>query len=161
MIYFTTFEILCSIIYGALYGVLFAFLFSILGIIRFIISDILQCLKQIFIYKSIRDKIYFDSSFYNVCRSSAGVIFEIIVFTLGFIVVSYATLDGLVRGYMLIVISAAVYVSKNAFSLFFDKVFIKIFHVFLACIVKVFRVLLYPVCNSCRKITLKFIKNNP
>ncbi len=160
MIYFTAGEIFRSMLYGAIYGALCAFLFVLLTVSRLVIRDVALCFRQIFVYKNIRDKIRLEASCDNVCQSSAGVIFEIILFTLGFILLSYLALDGLIRGYMLAIVFASFYLSKMAFFDYFKMIILKVLRFLLVFFTSVLRILLFPFCILCQKVRTKFVKNH-
>ncbi len=160
MIYFTAGEIFRSLIYGAIYGVLCALLCFFIRAFRLILKDVVACVRQIFFWKKISDKIILDGSFDNISPSSAGVIVEIVSFTLGFILLSYIALDGLIRVYLLITVSASFYLSKMAIFGVFKRFFVRAFRLLLIFLTMIVRTALSPVCIFCRKMRTKFVKNN-
>ena len=99
MIYFTSQEILESIFGALIFGLL---------------CSLVNCVRLIF-----------DA----LCHKMTGflIFFEIILFGVGFILLSYALLDGEVRGYMVIIVFASFYLSKITICELIRKMFFRIF----------------------------------
>lgn len=158
MIYFTPSEIFASLLYGAIYGVICAFLFAFMRILRRLIVDLGLCVKQIFVYGKVRDMVVLSDE--NTWGKASGALtfFGIIAFTLGFIILSYIALDGMIRVYLLTMVFASFYLSKIAFSSFFERILLGFLRLVLTYETLILRFLFYPFCSIYRKMLTKFVK---
>ena len=118
MIYFTSREIFESILGAIIFGLM---------------CSMLDCIRSIFC---------------TACHkaSSALTFIEIIFFGIGFILLSYAFLDGEVRGYMAIIVFASFYLSKMTFLCVFEKILVKLFSLLLIFIKNLGKILSIPFC---------------
>lgn len=132
---FTHIEILSSTIAAIFFGVGYGFFVCLLDVLICIIKGCLSSSVKLFYY----EKILSSSRVIHIknmqIKGRAYIFFKIILFSTGFMFLSYMMLDGLIRAYMLIVYSAAYFVSNIAFLNVFkrailylvDKIFFVIF----------------------------------
>ena len=111
-------EVFYSVVYSAIYG----FLCSAINTIFMVLNLFLRCFFVA--YKTIKisnaDKLEIGLFFKeeNNLREAIFVFIKIIAFSVGFAVLSYVTIDGIIRIYMLAICFASFYLSKI---LFFDR----------------------------------------
>ncbi len=145
MITFTYKEIADSILYAILYGVSFAVFYSALVLVRSIFYSLPDIVKKTVKF----DKIFPLPNFSHVGKSTkTGKILSFIsplLFCLGFCVLSYISLDGIIRIYMLILSSASFYLAKIAFYEFFIRIFLLIFRLVLQSFTIIARCLILPI----------------
>lgn len=145
MITFTYKEIADSILYAILYGVSYAVFYSALVLVRSIFYSLPDIVKKTVKF----DKIFPLPDFSQVGKSTkTGKILSFIsplLFCLGFCVLSYISLDGIIRIYMLILSSASFYLAKIAFYEFFIRIFLLIFRLVLQSFTIIARCLILPI----------------
>ena len=154
MIYFSFFEIINSVIMAVAYGLFFPFIPSLLLLVEAFTSSCFDILRSIGQGKKNRYKFKLKKEH----PKKTFVVLNIVLFFLGFILLSYIALDGVIRIYLLIIVFASFYLSKIHIFCYFEKLleaFVTfIIHVFSAF----FEVISYPprkVFSILRKIIKK------
>lgn len=145
MMTFSAGEIFSSVVYALIYGIAFAMMLSVIKAIKEGIYASLEYLKNI----SKNDRIFSLPSLkrVNFMHRTGAVAhaLSILLFAVGFSLLSYLSLDGQIRLYMLILSFASFYLSKIVFFDFLNKAigFILSSAFFLLC--PLVRMLIYPV----------------
>lgn len=159
MIYFTADEIGRSLLIALAYGVFFCLIISLFDVIYGTIKDLFYSLKQIIVYEKITSEVNFVELKIKKEGSAAGVFVSVVLFFIGYILISYMTLDGCVRIYMLIVSSASLFLLKLIICDKFVFLMRKILRSVICGFVIALRTLLYPLCRFYQKIRSKIVKN--
>ena len=152
MLSFTSEEIFASITHALLFGFIFAIIVSLLLMIKGVTEGLGQGIKEVIYF----DRILPLPSFKYLKNQSkpGGVlsVFLIFTFAIGFSILSYVSLDGELRLYMLIVAFASFYLSKFAFFGFSSTIFValfrllfKLFSLVLRVIISVFKLTINPL----------------
>lgn len=138
MTFFTLEEILSSILSAALFGAVFAVILVVLAVVFKELQLILSLPWQVFSYQgSIKSKptvrvLLPKSGKFSSFLDGAAVFVKILLFTVGFILLSYHSLDGSVRIYMLIISLAAYFSVKMLLEMsifiLFDRLFTWLWH---------------------------------
>ena len=158
MIPFTSFEILASIFSATIFGAFFAFLNLVLKILNLEIRHISKIGEHLFNSKNIfsipkrRALITAEPPKRHKYLSEISTFFKVIIFDVGFILLSYYALDGEIRAYLLF-FSIGFFILFNSL---FDKTLLKITDVFFVFIYGVFvvflRLSLRPLLLAIKKI---------
>ena len=115
MMTFSAGEIFSSVVNALIYGIAFAMMLSAIKAIKEGIYASLEYLKNL----SKNDRIFSLPSLKRVNfihrTSAVAHALSILLFAIGFSLLSYLSLDGQIRLYMLILSFASFYMSKNAF----------------------------------------------
>lgn len=160
MMDFNSAEICLSVLYAIIFGFCFFILFSLMNICRDFLRGIIPYLKE-----AVRFKRIFPLPSFNIYlkegRSSAlFLIISILTFSLGFILLSYLTLDLQLRLYMLVIYFASFYVSYFAFFAFLKSVFLRISGLLLSLVCILLRVVIFPIkliiCKFSQKVLCYF-----
>ena len=145
MIAFTYGEIVSSILLAILYGCLYAVLFSLVCLIVNMVLSLPKIIRDTLSF----DKILPPPSFKNLkTDNSCGGFLSficVILFTIGFLLLSYLALDGVIRIYMLILSFASFYLSKITFTEFLSRLFMAAFRRILSLLSIVVRVVIWPL----------------
>lgn len=127
MIVFTQDEILISVVGAICFGGVFAIISSLILIIRSLLISFPKVIKEIFLF----DKVFPLPRMYSAFLPCEGggifAFFSVFVFAVGYILISYLFLDGVIRLYMLLFAFAAFYLSKITFCDVLKRFFIFIF----------------------------------
>ena len=148
------FSVLCALVYGCCFSVFSSLISVILGLFERIKKMPLDLIK----YEKITS---FDTPIRGNDSRKAKLgekIFNLFLFTVGFILLSYLCLDGILRVYMLFICSASFYLSKIAFSDFLSRALILLFDVLYRAFTIIFRVFFYPIFFIARKIRTRVKK---
>ena len=145
MIGFSFEEIYGSMLYAITWGAVFCAAFSLCGLILGIVGSFGRICRVIFVYEKIfapptKEELKIVPR-YNALLSFVSVL----IFTLGFAVVSYFSLDGVIRLYMLILSFASFYLSKIVFFDFLNKAIGFILSSAFLLLCPLVRLLIYPV----------------
>ncbi len=144
MIAFTQREVAESIIYAIAFGALYAAVYSAMLLLRTIASDIPDIFHKMLKF----DKILPIPDFKTVANNKkTGKIFaflSVFLFSIGFCILSYTSLDGDLRLYMLVLSSASFYLAKMTFNNFLNKAFLFVFRLILRVITIVLRCFVKP-----------------
>lgn len=160
MIYFTAEEIYASILYAAAYGALFAAFYQL---IKFIVADfyvIKFALKSTFKYKRIFEAPNLPASdselIHNTLIHRITLFLAITLYGVGFIFLSYMTLDGYYRLYMLgislLAIGLTNYILRKTALVILER----IFKLMIYLVVYIFRIFFHPII----KIHTLYIEKN-
>ena len=143
MISFTTEEVLFSLLCGVLYGFVFSLFNELIGIFVTFIFANAKLFRSILKYENIFEKNEFlirkkreYSSFLTATI--------IVLFFFGFILLSYITLDGVIRLYLLFVSFAAFYLSKITVCKMIGGVLLRLLNLLFSVFLISFRILLLP-----------------
>ena len=144
MIYFSPAEILCSLLHAVVFGMGFSFFYQLfVAILRTaksipgLMNEILFA-ERIFPFPSVKGK------FKEGEEGGMTAFLSVIFFFLGFLLLSYFSLDGRVRIYMLVVSSASLYAFNYAFSVILGAFFCNAFDLILAVASTVIRCVMLP-----------------
>lgn len=122
MMTFSAGEIFSSVVYALIYGIAFAMMLSAFKAIKEGIYASLEYLKNL----SWNDRIFSLPRLKRVDfihrTSAVAHALSILLFAVGFSLLSYLSLDGQIRLYMLILSFASFYMSKNAFFGFLKRI---------------------------------------
>ena len=145
MILFDYNDVLLSMLYALIFGFSFAFVYSIILLIKRALVSLPSIVKDVFfLQKSITAK-SFDYLLNNVIPGRLLLAFSIVIYGIGFFLLSYVVLDGQIRIYMLIISFAAFYLSKFAFYDLIFKILIRLCIVFLKGLTIVIRWIFHPI----------------
>lgn len=142
--------ILHSIFFATIYGVLFAITSTIVSIMISLLSKLPEIIREVFVYDGLFSNPKFLLS--KNTPTSFSTFASVLCFTLGFIILSYYSLDGEIRIYMFIISTASYYLARFAFCAFFEKIFSLNIRVFLQALIYFLRAILYPFVYFVRKI---------
>jgi hypothetical protein len=106
MISFTIKEIILSVIHSNLFGFFLAYIYEFCRVILFLPDTISMVFKK----SSLSDVL----SIYNIDRSIAVKLLFFFLYTTGTILLSYYTLDGMVRGYVVVLSLTAFLLARKA-----------------------------------------------
>ncbi len=145
MIWFSGREIFLSLFYSAVYGVSFAFLVCILLLsstllnnIRKITISLIKPRQGMVLKFDLNSKV--DSNF-----SAAALFVLIIIFALGYIFLSYYTLDGGLRVYTLLISISSFFIFKILFSKSIFKIILFLTNrIFIFC-AEFLNIIIYPL----------------
>ena len=136
---------LTSILFAIIFGVLYAILYSVVYLLKSTFGCIPSIIREIVSLKKILPLPRFE---YLSTEGRLGgflTSLSIILFGLGFSILSYVSLDGQIRIYMLFFSFASFYLSKKAFL----NIFIRFFFLLLRCFLKafsfIFRAIILPI----------------
>ena len=145
MMTFSTREIFSSVVFALAYGSIFAMFFSFILAIKGSLALVWNLLKETVKYNKILPLPSFKGAKISIKSGAALSIIAIFSFAIGFSLLSYMSLDGQLRLYMLILSFASFYLSKNVFCDIFTVAFLlalKVVFILFALVVRV--VLLLP-----------------
>lgn len=144
MIFFSLNEIMISVLLAILYGACFAGFIDLFILFRNVIVSLPGLMRDVLEY----DKLFnlpseiLKKNRYNI--NSISLFFCFLIYVIGFIFISYASLDGMIRIYMIVISSASLFVTKNKI---FDKLYVVLFgaiNFILGLLCVAIRVFLYP-----------------
>lgn len=158
MIYFSASEILISVIASAIYGVLFS-LFS-LAFVVFVnfFKELFKSIKKSFDY-SIKLTVAHPQKT-NTEITGAHVFIGIIIFTVGYILLCYYSLDASFRGYVLLISAVTYFVFYSFLNKIFTPIFAFILLRLIFCLSVVIRIFTLPFFRIYVYIKRKKAKNN-
>ena len=144
MISFSHQEILVSLAYAVAYGVTFSALLALVKLILRIALALPGFLYDTLSFTKILPREDFKG---RINLMENGKVFDflgVIIFTLGFILISYLSLDGEIRIYMLLSAFAAVYLSNLVFYGIFIRFFLFLFDIIFGLLCIAIRLIIYP-----------------
>lgn len=145
MIFFSLNEIMISVLLAILYGACFAGFIDLFILFRNVIVSLPGLMRDVLQY----DKLFnlpseiLKKNRYNI--NSISLFFCFLIYVIGFIFISYASLDGMIRIYMIVISSASLFVTKNKI---FDKLYVVLFgaiNFILGLLCVAIRAFLYPL----------------
>lgn len=159
MMGFTIDEILSSLLYASIYGVLYSAFWSLASLVCSVLSVTWAILRECFWFKKIFPLPDFRRKMDLHKRGRVFLLLAILLFALGFILISYFALDGEIRIYMLFISSAVLYLSNYVFCDFFGKIFLYLINRILQILCLLLRLIISPVFIILRCIKNKITKN--
>ena len=145
-------EILCSVFCAILYGAIFSILYCTIECLIYFLNLCKYIPKHGIFYSKILS-LSIDTDVKETNKKNTFFIFlRIIMFAIGFMLLSYITLDGKIRLYMLILSSASYLISNFVFFTFFKRIVTWIFEKIFMFLVVIFRLFAFPI-----KIFVQFI----
>lgn len=154
MIVFSVNEIILSAFSALIYGGVFCAFYTVSGILLNLFGSFVELWRKIFIYDRIIERpkhIISD----NIKEKGGIYIFSCFaIFIFGFLLLSYVMLDGIIRGYMIILASASFFLLKNAFCYGLTRIIYQIFDCILGFACILVRIITYPF-----KKVIQIIKN--
>lgn len=127
MIGFDSREIILSVIYATAGGVIFSILYSALHVLRCVLINLKADLKRPLMSERLLSRFSFKNIKIEEINTPLTLIFSILLFAILFMIISYITLDGEIRLYMLVLLFASFYMSKFAIFSFLCKPIVIIF----------------------------------
>ena len=140
MMTFSTEEVFSSVIFALAYGAIFAIILSFIVVVKESLTVMLDMLKTTCGYEKIFPLPRFKGVKISYKSSAFISVIAVFLFAIGFSLLSYMSLDGQLRLYVLILSFASFYVSKIAFFDIFSRVILlalKAFFIIIALIVRV------------------------
>ncbi len=156
MISFSIHEILLSLGYAAGYGVAYSAIFSLCLLLRAIIFSSAEIVAEIFKFEKLFPLPSFKKHIKLSDRGAVFSFFSVIIFALGYVLISYFALDGVVRIYMLVLAFASFYLSKFALFDFLSRIFVWIFDKLLMLLCLCLRICFTPIRFIARLVKRKF-----
>ncbi len=154
MIAFTQNEILRSMFNATILGICMCFFSTLINILGQLFPTIGTMLIGSFKYEKIFSIEKYDKT--NKCTHSPLYIFLCtIAFAISFMLLSYYSLDGQIRLYMLLQLFASFYISKITFFVFLEQIVSKLFMLLASIITIILRVIFLPFITISRKILRK------
>ena len=145
MMTFTGREILLSALYALIYGGGFSFVYQLL----IILVRTVKAMPSLAVEILNADKIFPSPRVKNaINKGKEGALFaffSVVLFFIGFQLLSYLALDGQLRIYMLALSSAAFYITNLAFYTFLRIICITLFDIIILLLSTAVRVLVLPV----------------
>ena len=124
MMGFSASEILNSILYAIGFGLIFSAVYTVLILLSGVVGSIPKVGKEIIIFKKVFPLPDFKSCI-NFKKVSLPLrLLSVFLFTVGFILISYLSLDGVIRIYMLFFAFATFYLLNFAFFDFLSSIFL-------------------------------------
>ena len=155
---FTREEIIFSVICSLAYGVLFSVLFCIVKISREIGLVFLHQFATAPDSNSKSDNTEQKPSKFRGEIGAFTILFLSIAFTVGFCLMSYLSLDGEIRLYMLVLSFASFYLSKFAFFDFCERLILLFLDKIFWIISRLIRVVFLPILKALKKIIIFIFK---
>lgn len=152
MMTFSSAEILESMICALIYGASFAALLSLAMLIKGLVVKSGEIFKEIIGFEKIFPLPRFKEIVFAQGCGAVLSFFAVVSFAVGFSMLSYYSLDGELRLYMLILSFASFYLSKFVFSEVFVKIFLLFFRTFLTCFALLARVFILPIRSLVRRM---------
>jgi len=144
MMVFSGKEIMLSVIYAIIYGFGFSLFYQALLVLSVSIKLLPNLFVEILRFERIMPP---PSAKKNIKNGKSGPIlafFSVLLFFIGFIIISYIFLDGEIRVYMLFLSSASLFVLYSAFCDFFKNIFSFFFDLILLVVSTLIRSLVLP-----------------
>lgn len=160
MINFTREEILLSMLYAAIFGAGFAAFISCFNVISSAMTTLPAIIREIFFFDKIFSPPRFSPDELKAKKGIIFTIFSILLFSFGFSVLSYISLDGQIRIYMVVLSFASFYLSKITFCDIFIRLFLVAFKWILSLLCILLRVLIYPFRLLIQRINILNKKTN-
>ena len=160
MIYFTSHEILVSVISAVIYGIVFGLFYSLISDLSKIPAAVLAMLKEGVLYKGrifSKPQISVDeanSGVFNTVISVLKTAFTIFSFSLGFFLLSYWALDGVIRIYMLVLSLASDIITVKLSGLTLRKLWSLVFTYFELLTIYMLRIITFPFRTAILRLIL-------
>lgn len=144
MIAFTTGEILLSVIYALIFGAGFAVLTSAVDMLLGVALTLPTFAREVFCFDRILPPPKLSQAGTGRKKGALYIFLCVILFAIGFSLLSYVSLDGQIRIYMLALAFASFYLSKSVFCDFLTKLFLSLFKLILSGLTVVLRLIISP-----------------
>lgn len=144
MMHFTSSEILISLLYAVVFGALFFILYSAVSILKYELGRLIDILPTVFQYDKILEKPTKKQGRNENQEGGAFAFMSVIIFALGFVLLSYYALDGCVRIYLLLFALSSFFIPK---ALLYEKIaliFEWVFEVLFYALIIAFRIAAWP-----------------
>lgn len=159
MIYFTSDEILISIICALIFGGAIAIIFVLLDSIWRVLHFCIENARLIYMPKMPLSQIFKRNFAREYDCSAAEVTVRVVSCAVGFILLSYAVLDGEIRLYMLFLASASFYLSKNTLCRLVKILLDRSLRLVCCFVILILRTVFYPFCSFYRICFSKIVKS--
>ncbi len=158
MIYFTIDEIWRSMLIAVFYGIIYAIIRSCFITIYILCFDLIDSIKQIIVYEKPMEKVVFTKNALKKEGRPITIFISVVLYFIGYIIASYIALDGNLRIYVLILSSAAFYLSKTLIIDKFEYYLSKILRFQLSFLTVFIRMIIYPLRRIYQKICSEIVK---
>jgi hypothetical protein len=155
MMGFTGEELLLSVLHALIYGAIFSAVYQMMRIAFDMILALPTACKDMLIYKNIFSVTDFNRYTSVDKRGWFFSFFSLIAYFLGFLLLSYYSLDGQVRIYMLLISSATFYAFNLSFCVVFRRIVLFLLGQILAIVTVALRIVLLPIKIFVRKFYKK------
>ena len=155
MMGFTGEELLLSVLHALIYGAIFSVVCQMMSIVCDMILALPTVCKDMLIYKNIFSVTDFNRYTSVDKRGWFFSFFSLIAYFLGFLLLSYYSLDGSLRVYMLLIASASFYVFDLSFCVILRKTVLFLIGKILMIVTVAIRILLLPIMFFVRKFYKK------
>jgi hypothetical protein len=155
MMGFTGEELLLSVLHAVIYGGACSVIYCILKLLCDLPSSLGRVCKDIAVYENI---LSVKEPQRYVILGKRGWLFSflgLIAYFVGFLLLSYYSLDGQVRIYMLLISSASFYVFDLSFCVVLRRIILFLFYQILAIVTVALRIVLLPIKIFVRKFYKK------
>lgn len=137
-------EILFSVLYALIFGSGFAVFYSFIILLKTVVVSLPKAVVDCIKFEKITPLPSFDYIFYRQSGGAFIIVCSVLIYGLGFSLLSYITLDGQIRIYMLILSFASFYLSKFAFYEICIKLLLHLYRLILILVSFFFRLILLP-----------------
>lgn len=144
MINFSLEEIIRSILYASSFGILFSFLYTAIRLLKSILLTIPDVIRELFVFDRLFCTPDFKKSMLLMKNGRLMTFISILLFSLGLVTVSYLSLDGEIRIYVIVFSFASFYLANIVFLRIFLKVIIFILDLLLRVICIALRMMIFP-----------------
>ena len=156
MIGYTSYELIWSVAHALIYGAFFAFVYQLALILRGLIVSIPSLLCEVVFYEEFFVPPRLKDHIEGGKTGSLFAFFSLLSYFLGFILLSYYSLDGQIRLYMLAITSASLYIFNISFCVVLRAVITFLLDVLLVVVAITVRIILLPI-----KIIYNILVKNP
>ena len=155
MMHFTFSEILQSLFHSLIYGVIFYLIYKLISTVLTFFRTLPNIIYRILHFSKSQKvtSLINCSEKQKCCGTLVSVYF--IIFTIGFLLLSYYSLDGIMRAYTLLISLSSFFLCKRLFDKIFDSVFGFIFGAIFYCL----GLILCPIRRFFSFIYRKFTKS--
>lgn len=151
MINFSLEEITRSILYASSFGILFSFIYTGVRLFKSILLTIPEFIRELFVFDRLFYTPDFKKSMILMKNGRLMTFISILLFSLGLVTVSYLSLDGEIRIYMIVFSFASFYLANIVFFRILLKAIIFILDLFLRVICIALRMMIFPFRKLFRK----------
>lgn len=148
MIAYTRYEIIKSMLDASILGICMCIFSTIIELFEELVPIIKSVAIGLVKYDKLISTIKIEHRMQR-SKSSIRHFFSIIVFSIIFMLLSYYSLDGQIRLYMMIILFASFYVSKITFLSFFKKILVNFLDMFFSITCIFLRIVLLPLKITC------------
>lgn len=150
-------EILLSALYAMIYGFTFSLAYEMVIIFSRTLKFLPNLIREIICAEKVLPSPSIKERIKSAKEGGTFAFFSVFLFFIGFLLLSYFSLDGQLRLYMMIIASAAFYIFNSAFCVVLRGLFTILFDTLVLAISTVIRILLLPIKRFV--LSLKIRKN--